>query len=720
VCLPCCSSFWLVWPPLTVAAGVIPTAYATTGLTGIPAAFVVIAFILAIFAAGYVTMARHIRNAGAAYAFISHGLGRTLGVPAALVALLAYSMLQIGLYGALGPAAATEAATYLHVHAQWWVWALGAWAIITILGVLRVDITGRVLGVLLCAELLVIIAETALGLAHPAGGHLSFATLSPSALTSAGFGTFGVLAVIAVLGFVGFEQAPVLGEEARNTHRTIPVATYTALGVIAVIYAAASWAMAAHSGTSGVVSAAGKQGPGLLFGLGGSSGLGEVAQVLFMTSLFAAALSFHNSTWRYAFVLGRENVLPAGLGRTGANNIPKAASLAQSFTAVVVIGIYAVTGQDPMARDVLLAWHYGRVRGTPAADRHRRGDRGVLRPRPARGERLATADRPRPVRDPARRDRCAGHPQLRHPPRRPIGERRGVDSARLLSGSRGHRRPVGRDPAQPPPRHLPDDRARPARHHQPAHSHRPQDAGMNTGPREPLPRRRRPRHDIINATEADTDALSQVIADAFHDLPQSQWLISDPAARQDILPGYFRILVEHVLATGTVHTTPDRSAAALWIPISADGPTQPDDYAARLAEVTGPWASRFTAFDAALERNHPASYAHHHLAILAVHPTRQGQGTGSSLLRAYHQVLDQGLNLPAYLEAAQWRTRQLYRRHGYLPSGLFYLPDGGPPFFPMARPAQHRPAPADLPGPDLGTGQSVTVPQQRPAPESTS
>src|SRR5581483_9006975 len=85
--------------PLTVAAGVIPTAYATTGLTGIPAAFVVIAVILAIFASGYVTMARHIRNAGACYAFISHGLGRTLGVPAALVAVLAYSMLQIGLYG---------------------------------------------------------------------------------------------------------------------------------------------------------------------------------------------------------------------------------------------------------------------------------------------------------------------------------------------------------------------------------------------------------------------------------------------------------------------------------------------------------------------------------------------------------------------------------------------------------------------------------------------
>src|ERR1017187_5080722 len=89
--------------PLTVAAGVIPTAYATTGLTGIPAAFLVVAVILAIWASGYVAMTRHIRNAGAFYAFISAGLGRVTGVAAALVALLAYSFLQVRLYGAVGP-----------------------------------------------------------------------------------------------------------------------------------------------------------------------------------------------------------------------------------------------------------------------------------------------------------------------------------------------------------------------------------------------------------------------------------------------------------------------------------------------------------------------------------------------------------------------------------------------------------------------------------------
>jgi amino acid transporter len=142
----------------------------------------------------------------------------------------------------------------------------------------------------------------------------------------------------------------VLGEEARHPRRTIPAATYTALGLIAIVYAGASWAMAAHTGTSHVVAAAGAQGPGLLFGLGGSGALSQAAQLLFVTSLFAAALAFHNACWRYAFALGRENVLPAALGRTGGNNIPKAASVSQSATALAVIAACALTHQNPMAR----------------------------------------------------------------------------------------------------------------------------------------------------------------------------------------------------------------------------------------------------------------------------------------------------------------------------------------------------------------------------------
>ena len=97
-----------------------------------------------------------------------------------------------------------------------------------------------------------------------------------------------------------------------------------------------------------MVAAAAAQGPGLLFGLGGSGALSQAAQWLFLTSLFAAALAFHNCVWRYIFALGRENVLPAALGRTGGNNIPKAASLAQSGTGLAVIAGYALAHADPM------------------------------------------------------------------------------------------------------------------------------------------------------------------------------------------------------------------------------------------------------------------------------------------------------------------------------------------------------------------------------------
>jgi amino acid transporter len=280
-------------------------------------------------------------------AFIARGLGKPLGVAAALMALLAYSLLQVGLHGAFGPAAQAEAQAHLHLSAPWWAWALAGWAVVTVLGLLRVDITGKILGILTTVELVVIIIEIIAGLARPAGGHLSLTPLSPGSLGSAGWGTFGVLAVVAGLGFVGFEQAPVLAEETRNPRRTIPAATYLALAVIAVVYAGAAWAMAAHAGQSHVVADAASRGPALMFAMGGTT-LASVAQFLFMTSLFAALLAFHNACWRYCFALSRERVLPAFLSRTGANSVPKAASLAQSLTGLAVIVIYAAFGWPPM------------------------------------------------------------------------------------------------------------------------------------------------------------------------------------------------------------------------------------------------------------------------------------------------------------------------------------------------------------------------------------
>jgi len=197
---------------------------------------------------------------------------------------------------------------------------------------------------------------------------------------------------------------------------------------------------------------------------------------------------------------------------------------------------------------------------------------------------------------------------------------------------------------------------------------------------------------VVPAEVADLDALSQVIADAFHDLAPSRWLIADPAARREIFPGYFRIYVEHALAAGLVHTNPDRAAAALWLPAGPHAPGPPAGYDARLAAAIGPWTSRFRAFDAALEARHPVGMAHHHLALLAVRPDQQGRGTGTALLRFHHQLLDHD-GLPAYLEASDLRTRRLYLRHGYADHvGQPIRLPGGPVMYPMVREPRPRSA----------------------------
>jgi GNAT superfamily N-acetyltransferase len=83
---------------------------------------------------------------------------------------------------------------------------------------------------------------------------------------------------------------------------------------------------------------------------------------------------------------------------------------------------------------------------------------------------------------------------------------------------------------------------------------------------------------------------------------------------------------------------------------------------------------------------------HQHLAILAVRPGCQGQGTGTALLTGRHVDLDRD-GAPAYPEASSPRARDLYLRHGYTlrPDAPFRLP-GGPPFWPMWR----EPAPARI------------------------
>ncbi|MEV0197661.1 APC family permease [Nonomuraea sp. NPDC050691] len=337
--------------PLTVVAGVVTTAYAVTGITGLPVAFLAVGVVLAVFAVGYVAMARHMANAGAFYTYISRGLGRPAGIAAAWVALIAYNALQVGLYGAFGAAATPLVERWAGVSPPWWTLSLVAWALVSVLGVMRIDVNGRLLAVLLTAEVAVILLFDVADLVGPAPAGVSLETLSPGALFVPGV---GALLITATLGFVGFESAVVFSEESRDPRRTVPAATYASIAIIAGLYALSAWAMTVATGPANIVEVARRDGAETIFVIA-TTQLGvavvDIARALFVTSLFAAMISFHNTTARYFFALGRERVLPAVFGRTRPRTgAPKAGSIAQSVLGLLVIVGYAVLGLDPLVQ----------------------------------------------------------------------------------------------------------------------------------------------------------------------------------------------------------------------------------------------------------------------------------------------------------------------------------------------------------------------------------
>ncbi len=335
--------------PLTVVAGVVPTGIAVTGLTGISVAFVAVAVVLAIFAVGYVAMARHIPNAGAFYAYISQGIGRPVGVGASWVALVAYNMFQCASYGGFGAIAAPLFKDWFGWDVKWWVLALICWALVAVLGVRDVAVNGKVLATLLVAEIILVVVFSFSDL-FSNNFHASSAPINPHSLVVSGS---GALLAMAITGFVGFEQSVVFSEESRDPRRTVPRATYIAIALIAVLYGFAAWAMISASGGN-VVDRATKEGPNLFFDVA-SDRLGSAAlhfgPALFLTSLIAAMISFHNIIARYTFSLGREGVLPRAFGRTvPGTGAPKNGSIAQSVVGLIVIVIYAVAGWDPLVQ----------------------------------------------------------------------------------------------------------------------------------------------------------------------------------------------------------------------------------------------------------------------------------------------------------------------------------------------------------------------------------
>ncbi|NVM98988.1 APC family permease [Arthrobacter sp. SDTb3-6] len=329
--------------PLTVIGGGVPSNFAVSANLGVPLSFVLLGVCLALFAVGYAAMSSHIRNAGAFYAYISQGLGRATGVGASWVALVSYNAMQVGIYGLFGFALASFINGKLGTNLPWWAAALVGFVIVGWLGVNKVDLSAKVIGVLVAGEFLAVIVFDVISFAVSPEG-VSGAGLAPSDLFTA---SIGAALSFSMAAFMGFESAAIYSEEAKDPKRSIARATYIAVGVISVFYAVSSWAMVIGTGPSHIIGESQKQGPDLLFNFLTAHGaviVSDIAQVLFVTSLLAALIAFHNAVARYTFSLGRERVIPRALARVNSRHAPVAGSLTQSALALVLLAIFAIAG----------------------------------------------------------------------------------------------------------------------------------------------------------------------------------------------------------------------------------------------------------------------------------------------------------------------------------------------------------------------------------------
>lgn len=344
--------------PLTVVGGVTPMGFSVGNGVGFPIMFLVSAGILVLFSIGMSQMAQRIPRPGAFFTYIRHGLGETAGASAAMIAIVTYLAAPLAALSLIGEQLRLTVVHLGGPDIAWWVYCLVTVALVGALGYRHIDLSSKVLAILLIAE--VGIVAVLVGVVFAVGGAAGYsaAPFSPNMILS---GEVGVGLTFAILGFVGFEATAVFRDEAKDPARTVPRATYIAVTSIGLFYAISAYGMVVAWGAEDIVDESVRDPAGLLVNTT-SHYLGAIgatiAQALFLSSLFACVLSFHNVTARYFHALGQSDILPARLGSTHHRHAsPHMGSLTQTVLCLIAIVIFAALDVDPIVQ--VFAWMGG-------------------------------------------------------------------------------------------------------------------------------------------------------------------------------------------------------------------------------------------------------------------------------------------------------------------------------------------------------------------------
>ncbi len=233
----------------------------------------------------------------------------------------------------------------------WWAASLIAIAFVGVLGYRNVDVSAKVLAVLMALEILLLaLLDIGIFAVH---GLASFPlhSIKPSVVFSAGL---PIAVLFSFSCFIGFESAALYAEETRDPSRTIPRATYAAVIIIGIFYAMTAWEAVGAIGVGGIdkLKHETSDNIGQLFFNLMQQYVGDWAKqlmgIMVLTSLLAAILATHNASSRYMFALGRERVIPPIIGILhGKHGSPHRASMTQSGVNLAIVAVFALAGLSP-------------------------------------------------------------------------------------------------------------------------------------------------------------------------------------------------------------------------------------------------------------------------------------------------------------------------------------------------------------------------------------
>ena len=302
--------------PIGTVVGFIPVAIGFGNGAGAPLLYLGGALIMCVMAVGFITMSRYIKNSGGFYAYVAAGLGREMGLGVSFLALSGYVVQTLGSMVFGGVALnGLVAGVFGGPEIAWWIYALASVVVVGVLGYFRLDVSARVLTVLLIAEIVIVLVYNAVVVFRGGADGLDVtSSLNTSTIFS---GSIGIALLVAVMAMSGFEATVVFREEVRDPERTVTISAFVFIATVGILYASTCWVLiqAVGSGSAQGTDAA-DPACNMLATVQtflGSAGF-DLINVLLNTSILAASLALHNISARYVYNLSRDGILPHFFG----------------------------------------------------------------------------------------------------------------------------------------------------------------------------------------------------------------------------------------------------------------------------------------------------------------------------------------------------------------------------------------------------------------------